>query len=186
MYRVLLILLLLSTSASAGKIAGVEIPSMVQPDGMTEPLVLNGAGIRSKFFFKIYVAALYLPTRSTESEAILSKDVPNRITMHFVYSEIDRKKLTDGWSEGFKENTDQNQMAEIEDRLQVFNAMFDTLREGDEVVFDYRPGAGTQVTIKGEAKGSIPGYDFNQALLRVWLGPEPVTSDLKRALLGGG
>ncbi|MCF6282601.1 MAG: chalcone isomerase family protein [Candidatus Polarisedimenticolaceae bacterium] len=147
-------------------------------------LTLNGAGIRSKFIFDIYIAALYLPSRTTESEAIIANDHPNRVLMHFLYSEVEKKKLVDGWIEGFNDNTPADQMANLQDRLTTFNSLFETVVEGDQILLDYLPNVGTQVTIKGELKGTIPGHNFNQALLRVWLGPDPVTSSLKDALLG--
>jgi hypothetical protein len=61
--------------------------------------------------------------------------------------------------------------------------LFRTLREGDEVWLDHLPGKGTRVSINGQVSGWVPGQDFNAALLSVWLGPEPVTSSLKKALL---
>ena len=63
----LLTMLLFGPLVSAREIAGVTIPDTAQlsPDGTT--LVLNGAGVRRKFFFKIYVAGLYLPSRQTSS-----------------------------------------------------------------------------------------------------------------------
>ena len=187
MNRLLLMMisLLLSSTLYAIEIADVPIPNEVKPKGATETLTLNGAGIRSKFFFKIYVAALYLPAQTSESETIIATDQPNRVLMHFVYSEVDKEKLIDGWIDGFNNNTSKEEMGKLEDRLAKFNTLFDTVVEGDKILLDYQPNKGTQVTIKGEVKGTIPGHDFNQALLRVWLGPEPVTSDLKEALLGG-
>jgi len=46
------------------------------------------------------------------------------------------------------------------------------------------PGKGTVVTAKGTEKGTIEGKDFADALFAVWLGPNPVQEDLKKALLG--
>jgi hypothetical protein len=40
------------------------------------------------------------------------------------------------------------------------------------------------VTLNSENKGIIEGDDFGAALLRVWLGPEPPTEELKNGLLG--
>ncbi len=181
----ILITLLLSTSLYAKTVADVTIPTEVQLTGSPESLVLNGAGIRTKFFFKIYIAALYLPSRTTESDVILSKDQPNQMLMHFVYSEVEKQKLVDGWVDGFNDNTSKEEMKRLEGRLAKFNTLFETVVEDNQILLDYQPNKGTQVTIKGKVKGTIPGHDFNQALLRVWLGPEPVASDLKEALLGG-
>ena len=38
--------------------------------------------------------------------------------------------------------------------------------------------------LNGTAKGTIAGDAFNKALMRIWLGEQPVQSDLKRAMLG--
>jgi long-chain acyl-CoA synthetase len=39
--------------------------------------------------------------------------------------------------------------------------------------------------VRGEDKGTIPGEDFNRALLRIWLGELPADASLKKAMLGG-
>jgi hypothetical protein len=55
------------------------------------------------------------------------------------------------------------------------------------ITLDYIPESGTRVTLNGEPKGeAIAGDDFYRALLRIWLGENPVDSSLKKALLGGG
>jgi hypothetical protein len=64
--------------------------------------------------------------------------------------------------------------------------MFSTMHKGDTALLEYIPGKGVVVTVKGEEKGVVPGADFARALLSIWLGSEPVTGSLKKALLGGG
>jgi hypothetical protein len=59
------------------------------------------------------------------------------------------------------------------------------MKEGEVIHLDYIPGKGTAVIIKGQTKGVIDGHDFNQALMRIWLGDEPVGEKLKQNLLGG-
>ena len=166
------------------EVADVALPLQVIVNESNKPLVLNGAGVRYKFFFKIYVGALYLPEQERGSQEILNASVPNRMLMHIVYDEVPRKKLVDAWIEGFKNNTEKSEYAGLEQRLMQFNQMFTTLREGDVVLLDYLPERGTRVTIKNEVKGVIAGEDFNQALLSVWLGEDPVTEELKDSLLG--
>ncbi len=58
-FLVLCCLLLCSFSVNAKEIAGVMVQETMQTeDGVV--LHLNGAGIRSKFFFDIYIAKLYM------------------------------------------------------------------------------------------------------------------------------
>ncbi len=185
LYRVLLVLALgvLDAHAAGVRLAGFDVPPQAVVDGLQQPLVLNGAGIRYKFFFKIYVGALYLPRPEHRAEALLVDPPPNRVLMHFVYSEVSRAKLDDAWDEGFRDNLDDAAYQALAPRIQQFKDLFVTLREGDEVWLDYLPGRGTRVSINGQPRGTVPGRDFNAALLSVWLGREPVTSALKKALL---
>lgn len=181
-FFILLLGLLLLIPASARTLEGVDLPDQVTVG--EQPLVLNGAGVRDKFFFDIYVAGLYLPRREQEAARILEQDRPWRMLMHFLYKKVDREKLADGWEEGFAENLDGARLARLRARLDHFKSLFPDLRRGEEVMLDYLPGSGVQVNINGNMKGVIRGSDFARALLSVWLGEEPVTDELKRALLG--
>ncbi|VAW58315.1 FIG026291: Hypothetical periplasmic protein [hydrothermal vent metagenome] len=171
-------------TASARKLADVNIGEQISIEGVDAPLILNGAGIRSKFFFKIYVGALYLPKKQNNAEAILKSAQANRVLMHFLYDEVEKKKLVDAWVDGFEENVSSDVFSALKDRLKKFNEMFSDVQKGDVVLLDYIPQKGTRVTIKNKVKGIIEGADFNRALLSVWLGDEPVTDDLKDAMLG--
>ena len=166
------------------EIAGVKISPHITQNGVESMLVLNGLGIRYKFFFKVYVAALYLPEVDSNSLNILEKLPANRMMMHITYSEVPYEKLVSGWVDGFKNNTSPSDFSILESRLKQFNEMFSNLHEGDVVLLDYLPGEETRVTIKGVEKGMIKGADFNRALLSVWLGEDPVTEELKSELLG--
>ncbi len=75
-------------------------------------------------------------------------------------------------------------MQSLQQRLNDFNHLFRTVARGDVIVLDYVPGKGTSVSINNELQGTVPGHDFNQALLKVWLGDEPADDDLKEAMLG--
>ena len=174
----------IASAANARDIAGVDVQETIPLSGIDKELKLNGAGIRYKFFFKIYVGALYLPEKNISAVSVLKANVPNRIMMHFTYDEVPQKKLVNAWLDGFENNNDKAVFAAVKDRLVSFNKMFSDVHEGDVVLLDYLPGKGTRVTIKGENKGLIEGADFNRALLSVWLGEDPVTEELKDAMLG--
>ncbi len=174
----------LNTNLFAREVADVKLDEQISVDGIDKALVLNGAGIRYKFFFKIYVGALYLLEKQDNASVILKDSQANRIVMHFLYDDVAKNKLVNAWLEGFEDNLESSKLAAIKDRLDKFNEMFSDLHQGDVVLLDYIPQKGTRVTIKGEDKGMIMGEDFNRALLSVWLGEEPVTEELKDAMLG--
>jgi hypothetical protein len=174
----------IATPAQATKVAGVKLDDSVQISADTPKLALNGAGIRKKLFVKVYVGALYLQNKATSVDAVLNQSGANRVLMHFLYKKVGRDKLVDGWKEGFSGNSSA-EMEKLQARLADFNGLFADTKKGDVILLDYLPGKGTRVTINTRVKGTIPGSDFNKALLRVWLGEKPVDSGLKKAMLGG-
>ena len=179
-----LFVLLFASGVQAVEVAGVDLPDEITL-GNQQSLKLNGAGIRKKFFLKIYVASLYLKQRSQDPAQIVAADEPKRVQMDMLYSKVDKEKFVEGWNEGFEANHSAQELQSLGERIKQFNGMFETLVEGDRVLLDYLPGLGTRMTIKGVEKGVIPGLDFNRALLKIWLGKSPVTGSLKEALLGG-
>jgi len=173
--------LLLAGTAWAAEVEGVNVPESVEVGG--SELLLNGAGVRTKFFFDIYVGTLYLTKKAGTSEEAIGMKGPKRVSMHMLYGEVSREKLIHGWEEGFRKNQSRKVMDTLKERLDQFNAMFSDVKKGDVILLDYLPGEGTSVTIRGERKGVVPGKDFNDALLAVWLGRKPADSDLKEAML---
>ena len=180
----LLCLLCISLPASARKIQGVEIPDTLSIANDDTTLVLNGAGIRKKFFLDIYIGALYLPSATTDAVAILNDTGPASILMHFLHSEVRKKKITAGWTNGLEANLTPAEMAAIRPKLDSFNKLFRTVREGDIIRVDYLPARGTEVRINNEWRGSIENNDFFRTLLQIWLGPHPVSKPLKQGMLG--
>jgi len=175
--------LLLAGAAQAKEFNNVQVHDEIQLEGASPALKLNGVGMRSKFFFDIYIGALYLVEKTNSLDGVLSQSGAKRVLMHFVYDEVPAEKLVAGWNEGFQDNLSDEQLNKLAERIDLFNAMFETVHAGDIVLLDYLPGQGTRVTIKGEVKGMIEGEDFNRALLKIWLGDEPADEALKEAML---
>ena len=65
-------------------INGTDIPDTVSLPNSDTQLVLNGAGIREKFFLDIYIGALYLERPMHDPAAILADTGQAGILMHFV------------------------------------------------------------------------------------------------------
>lgn len=168
-------------ASPGGEAAGVKMPDTATVEGKT--LKLNGIGLRKKMLFKVYVAGLYVETPSQDAATIISSDQIKSITLHILRS-LDGAQIGEAISDGFWHNS-KAQMGELNDRLQRLIGMFPAVTDGDEIVLTYVPGKGTSVTAKGQAKGTIEGKDFADALFAVWLGANPVQDDLKAALLKG-
>jgi long-chain acyl-CoA synthetase len=180
--------LLLGTAACAAEIEGIKLPPRVQLGADGPNLVLNGAGVRVRLIFNVYVAALYLPAKSDNGEAILRRDQPTRFMMHMLRT-LSAEQVNGSITEALRETLTAEERQPLDARMARFSAIFDALREvkeGTQVTLDYLPAQGTVVSVNGEEKERIPGADFIQALLRVWLGERPRDPELRKALLGIG
>jgi hypothetical protein len=182
-----LALLLAALPASALEIAGVKVPDSIQVDG--KPLVLNGAGVRTRTFLKVkvYVGALYLPQRSTEAAAVVALDAPKVIRMALL-RDVDQSSMLGALKDGFESNSP-TQAAALAPKLKVVEASFPAeFKEGQVLAVTYVPGQGTTVGVEGAKGVTVEGKDFADAMFRVWLGPKPTDGgleDLKEAMLAG-
>jgi len=179
------VLFMSSNSLQAREFGGVQFPDKVALPDTTKTVQLNGVGYRKKFFVKVYIGALYTEKLARSRDEVVTMDGPNRLLMHFLHEEVSQEKLVAAWNEGFEENMSEENLEKLRPQIDKFNAMFPTVRQGDVIYLDYIPGTGTRVTVNGENKGVIPGKDFNNAMLDIWLGEEPASSKLKKAMLGG-
>ena len=165
------------------KLAGIDVADHYFVDG--QALKLNGAGVRSKFFVKVYVGALYLETITRNAAQATAMTGAKSMQMHMLYKEVSAAKITSGWTDGFRANLNLTELAGVQERLDRFNRLFPDLQSGDLVRMDHTPGKGTTVSRNGKTLGTIAGDDFFAALLKVWIGEQPADKKLKAGLLGG-
>ncbi len=173
--------------AFAAELEGVKLPDSARVSDAGPDLVLNGAGLRTRVFFRVYVGALYLTKKTTVANAIISDTGAKRVALHML-RELSSDQFVSALEDGLKNNHGAEELTKLDARIKQLRAIFDavkTAKIGDVIYIDYLPGAGTRITVNGAVKGAIPGEDFNRALLRIWLGDSPADSDLKKGMLGG-
>ncbi len=174
--------------ASAADIEGVSVAERITlADGA--PLVLNGAGVRSKLtFLKLYVGALYLPAKKTGADEVIKDGGPKRIAMFVLADEITAGDLVASMNNALAANHIPAQLALIEERLRELNRIMIServLKKGTVVTLSYQPASGTHIRINSEEKLIIKGEDFFRALLHIWIGARPVDGRLRDVMLGG-
>lgn len=172
-----------SAQAADVEIAGVSVPAALSSGG--QELVLNGAGVRTKFIVKVYVAALYATEKSSVAAALIDSDKPRRVRL-MLLRDVDSKSLDGALQEGLRDNTPAQELAALKapaDRLSALMAEIGAVREGDVVDLDF-DARGVSITDNGKPRGRIDSPAFARALLRVWLGDKPAQASLKNALLG--
>lgn len=171
--------LALILGARAATLAGVTLPDTATVGG--QPLVLNGLGLREKYTLDIYVGGLYLPVRSKDAAAIIALDAPKRVVMQFVYDEIPKEKLAETLYEGLAKYPE---FAHLKPSVDIAAATAEDVVAGDQMVYEYIPGKGTIITVKGKQKAVIPGRDFMTLVFNLYVGPRPASEGLKQGMLG--
>lgn len=176
--------LLLSLNADALEVGGVKLADSVHLGG--RDLVLNGAGVRSKFIFDVYVAALYLEQKTGNAAAVLANANEKRVALHLL-REVSGETFAEAFHKAITSNHTPAELSALDAPLKQFSAIFTRMKEvhkGDVVTLDYLPNSGTQVSVNGVSQAVIAGAAFNTALLKMWLGNKPAQEDLKNKLLG--
>lgn len=172
----------LATPVFAASLAGVTVDDTVQVG--EQKLVLNGLGLRSKLFIKVYVAALHLPQKQRDAAAIMAADTPRQMSSYFLFG-VKTSQICDGWSEGLEANVP-NPGAEIQAAFNTLCSYMEDVPKGNGMILTYVPGTGTTVEINGKVKGTLPGKATADAILSTWIGPKPGPGEgFKKAILGG-
>lgn len=148
-------------------------------------LPLNGAGVRTKWFFKVYVMGLYAPAGSTV-DALVSAQTPKRLEI-VLKRDVSKEKMIAALHEGMAANSSEQELEGMKTSFQAFSDMFKDgdFKEGNRTVIDVLPDTGVTVAVQGSERGTIASQQFSEALMKVWLGAKPVESSLKEKLLGG-
>jgi len=180
---ILLAIAFLTTSAYALEVGGVKLPDTLSAGGKN--LVLNGAGIRTKFFIKVYVTGLYLEQKDSNAQAIVNGDEIMAVKLQVISGMVDSKKMEKATMEGFENATNGN-IVPIKAMIDQFMGLTfkETTKVNDYFDFINVPGKGVEVYKNGTLKGTIEGLAFKKALYGIWLGDKSVQADLKDHMLG--
>lgn len=150
-------------------------------------LQLNGAGVRYKAIFKVYTAGLYLQSKASTPEAVVTAPGPRRMHIHML-RDIDANELGRLFTRGMQDNATKEEFAKSINGTIKMGEMFAARKRliaGDYFTIDYIPGTGTIISVNGKPQiEPIKEPEFFSALMHIWLGPHPADAQLKDALLG--
>ena len=185
--RVLAAAVLLAASSAMAQVtlSGVRFDESADVRGSKAQL--NGAGIRYKAVFKVYAAGLYLSRKASSMEEVLAAPGAKRMTITML-RDIDSSELGKLFSRGIEDNMDKASFSKLIPGVMRMSQIFSDnkkLNAGESFSIDWVPGTGTVVLLRGVQQGEpFKEPEFYNAMLRIWLGPNPADWKLKEALLG--
>jgi hypothetical protein len=179
---VIVVILIMAPLCCARDIDGVDLPDSLTIGENT--LLLNGAGVRTKFFLDFYVVGLYLQQKAHDPVAIINADEVMAVRLEIVSAIITGRRMAGATKDGFEKSTAGNTAA-IKERIEKFIDVFNN-NIGKNDTFDllYLPGRGVEIYKNNQSHTLIEGLDFKQALFGIWLGEDPAQMSLKRQMLG--
>jgi hypothetical protein len=179
------LMLSLGVLAAPLEISGVKLDDPLELHGAQLPL--NGAGIRYKVIFKVYVVGLYLGKKAATPEEAYAAQGPKRISITML-REIDSNALGKAFTKAFQDNAPKTEISRLIPGLIKMGQIFSEQKKllaNDDFSIDCIPGAGTVISVKGKPQGDpIKEAEFFNAMLRIWLGPKPADWKLRDELLG--
>ena len=176
--------------AQARVVDDVNLPDTFQAGN--SQLVLNGAGVRSKWFLSLYVGGLYLPKKTSDAQAVVDANEPQALVLHVISGMISVSKMQSGTMDDFERVT-QGHTAPYKKEIDQFIGFFKAgINDGDIYEIVYLPNQGIEVYRTGAKSkqrnllGTITsgGMAFKKVLFGIWLSDRPAQEDLKEAMLG--
>lgn len=180
-YTLFLLIFSFIQGSAQTKVVGTVFPNTMKAG--TTNLILNGAGLREKYFLDLYVGGLYLQEKDKDAARIMNANEPMAFRITIVSSMITSEKMKDAVLDGFEKSTGGNTKP-IQPKINAFISAFEEkLNIGDTFEMIYW-NEKMQVLKNGKLKVTIDGMEFKKAALGIWLSDNPVDSGLKDDLLG--
>ncbi|OJX34275.1 MAG: hypothetical protein BGO74_01335 [Burkholderiales bacterium 68-12] len=170
---------------AAVEIAGVKVEDAITVAGTK--LQLNGAGIRYKGPFKVYVGDLYTTRPVKSLDELIAAPGPKRLSMTFL-REINSAEFGKLLTRGIEDNVSRQEISKIIPGMIKMGDIFAANKSfvpGDVCALEWDPAKGLSIWAKGKLQ-SEPFQDpaFFRALMSIWFGQSPADWKLKEELLG--
>jgi len=150
---VFITLVALAAPAQSADVAGVRFDEQIRLGDA--PLLLNGAGVRSKFMFKVYALGLYVPRKSTDAGQVISQPGAKRIRIVTLRG-VGADMFIDGLAKGLEKNHAGAELAALKPRIDQFTAAEESGRAGAGQYGDARSDAGRYHACGGERQRCRP------------------------------
>lgn len=173
-----------SGAASVGKkIEDVTFPATIQPGASAMPLV--GAGLRTKWIFKLYALGVYQTTPKRTGKHVCEANEEKFIWLHMLRP-VDAQDLREAIDDGLRDNMPPAVREKIAPEVKKFSdALPKVIPKGADIAFWYRPNVGVTIKFGTQTKLVLRGYDTMLAIWSIWFGKVPADASLKAEILRG-
>jgi hypothetical protein len=153
---------------------------------------LLGVGVRKKFIIKVYSMALYAEEDEAkksykagagEATSFVAGGGFGKVAVLHFARDVDAGKIRNAYEEGLSEELSDRAPADVKQGAQAFIAAFDKdLKEGQEIMLR-TAGKKIEINVAGSKKELPTSPTLSKAIWNIWLGPKPISKDLKTGLV---
>lgn len=140
-------------------------------------LVLNGIGMRTKFWVEVYTAALYLPEKTQKTDIAKTMEGPKVVSFYFL-RDVSKDQISNSWIDSYG-------MDRFPTEVAALNSHMVDIRENTNGIEFQIHDDGLLLKVNGANKTKIQNKAFADAVLDIYLGPRPPGgSGIKKGMLG--
>jgi hypothetical protein len=177
---VLFAFLLMPVSSHALSAYGIQIDSATVIDGQT--LHLNGFGLRTKMFGKVYVGSLYLPRQITKSAEVINDPGVKLVRINFLHKRVLKDKFVEALNEALIRNTSSLAGSVEPQRLYaLFNKDF---IKGEVLDLGFFADGSVRVSRNNQVVGTVVSKNLQSGLLKAFIGLNPLDEAVRAGMLG--
>lgn len=144
----------------------------------------NGTASFSELGKQLYLGTLFLDTPAQSANDILNSSQKKRMELRFTGS-MSKRRWGQNWTQSIAINSPRETMVSAADDLSAALSAFQgNLEPGDQVIIEYDPLYGTNVSVNGVILVKDKSSALFTLFLSSWIGPVPPSSQFKSAILG--
>lgn len=148
--------------------------------------LINGIAKHSELGQESFIGALFTTNLSDSARDIILSDEEKEIQVRVLANRLSARRFRRMWIEGLAINASANELETHSENMATFSNMLKvTLVRGD-IFSVQRNSESVKIIINGTALGEIDDPGFFDLLLRVWIGPVPLSSQYRKDLLVSG
>lgn len=150
-------------------------------------LVINGAAVRKRGYFKPDAVALYLPAKVTSLDAAVQMSGPKRLQIQ-ILRELDGGTISRYFINDFKMVSTDAEFKQLINEVAQVGAIYaglHRLNKGDVFTIDWIPGKGMVSAMNGKPLATIASPLMYEITLRMSLG-SGASAEMRDQMLGTG
>jgi len=177
---VLCLLLVTPVTSHALNVYGVQIDGSTVVDGQS--LHLNGFGLRTKMFGKVYVSSLYLEKQTAKSAEVVNAPGAKLVRINFLHKRVLKDKFVEALNDALIRNT--SSMSGNPELQRLYGFFTKDFINGEVLELSFTSDGTVRVSRNNQVVGSVASKSLQSALLKAFVGLYPIDEAVRAGMLG--